>query len=111
MRDLTMQVLEANLFVARRDRRLLGITASHKRRAHGRGLEAKRCSSTARRSLSRREPTTTATVIPVIVPSVRRTPPEAMSPRAKVHNYINLQLAEMEVKAQNPKRVARFCST
>jgi branched-chain amino acid aminotransferase len=25
-----------------------------------------------------------------------------MSPRAKVHNYINLQLAEMEVKAQNP---------
>lgn len=40
--------------------------------------------------------------MPVIVPSVRRTPPEAMSPRAKVHNYVNLQLAEMEVKSQNP---------
>lgn len=40
--------------------------------------------------------------LPVVVPSVRRTPPEAMSPRAKVHNYINLELAELEVKAQNP---------
>jgi branched-chain amino acid aminotransferase len=40
--------------------------------------------------------------LPVIVPSVRRTPPEAMSPRAKVHNYINLKQAELEVKAQNP---------
>ena len=41
--------------------------------------------------------------IPVVVPSVRRTPPEAQSPRAKVHNYINLIQAEMEVKAQNPE--------
>ena len=40
--------------------------------------------------------------LPVVVPSVRRTPPEAMSPRAKVHNYINLKQAELEVKAQNP---------
>lgn len=39
--------------------------------------------------------------LPVIVPSVRRTPPEAMSPRAKVHNYINLKQAELEVQAQN----------
>ncbi len=38
----------------------------------------------------------------VVVPSVRRTPPESMSPRAKVHQYINLVLAEMEVKSQNP---------
>ena len=40
--------------------------------------------------------------LPVVVPSVRRTPPEAMSPRAKVHNYVNLELAELEVRAQNP---------
>jgi branched-chain amino acid aminotransferase len=40
--------------------------------------------------------------MPVIVPSVRRTPPEATSPRAKVHNYINLILATQEVQAQNP---------
>ena len=40
--------------------------------------------------------------LPVVVPSVRRTPPEAMSPRAKVHNYINLKQAELEVQAQNP---------
>ena len=40
--------------------------------------------------------------LPVVVPSVRRTPPESMSPRAKVHNYINLVQGELEVKAQNP---------
>ena len=40
--------------------------------------------------------------MPVVIPSIRRTPPEAMSPRAKVHNYINLILATQEVKAQNP---------
>ena len=44
--------------------------------------------------------------LPLIIPSIRRTPPECMSPRAKVHNYINLILAEMEVKAQNPDAVA-----
>ena len=41
--------------------------------------------------------------MPVIVPSVRRTPPEAHSPRAKVHNYVNLIQADLEVKAQNPQ--------
>jgi len=41
--------------------------------------------------------------LPVIVPSVRRTPPECMSPRAKVHNYINLIQGDLEVKAQNPE--------
>ena len=40
--------------------------------------------------------------LPVIVPSVRRTPPEAQSPRAKVHNYVNLVQAELEAKAHNP---------
>ena len=40
--------------------------------------------------------------MPVVVPSVRRTPPEAHSPRAKVHNYVNLIQGELEVKAQNP---------
>ena len=40
--------------------------------------------------------------LPVIVPSVRRTPPESQSPRAKVHNYVNLVQAELEVRSQNP---------
>ncbi len=40
--------------------------------------------------------------LPVVTPSIRRTPPEAISPRAKVHNYINLILAEQEAKAHNP---------
>ena len=38
----------------------------------------------------------------VVTPSIRRTPPESMSPRAKVNNYVNLSLASLEVKAQNP---------
>ena len=38
----------------------------------------------------------------VVTPSVRRTPPESMSPRAKMHNYINIVLADLEVQAQNP---------
>jgi branched-chain amino acid aminotransferase len=36
------------------------------------------------------------------VPSVRRPSPDAISPRAKMQNYINLVLAELEVKAHNP---------
>jgi len=40
--------------------------------------------------------------IDIIVPSVRRTPPESLSPRAKTHNYLNLILAELEVHPNNP---------
>ena len=39
--------------------------------------------------------------IDVVVPSLRRTPPESLSPRAKMHQYLNLVLADREVKAQN----------
>ena len=38
----------------------------------------------------------------VQVPATRRTPPDAVSPRAKTQNYINLQLADREVRAQDP---------
>lgn len=40
--------------------------------------------------------------IRVITPSVRRTPPEAQTPRAKSHNYLNLVMADLEVHAQDP---------
>ncbi len=40
--------------------------------------------------------------VPVVVPSVRRTAPDSVPPRAKAHNYLNLVLADLEVKAQNP---------
>ena len=40
--------------------------------------------------------------IPVVVPSVRRTSPEALPPRAKTHNYLNLIMGDLEVRAQNP---------
>ena len=47
----------------------------------------------------------------VVTPSVRRTPPESMSPRAKVHNYINMVQANMEVKSQNPDAWAMLLDT
>ena len=40
--------------------------------------------------------------IDVVTPSQRRTPPDALSPRAKMHQYLNLVLADREVKAQKP---------
>jgi branched-chain amino acid aminotransferase len=41
--------------------------------------------------------------IDVLIPSVRRIPPPMLSPRAKTHNYLNLILADREVKARNPE--------
>jgi len=38
----------------------------------------------------------------VIVPPVRRTAPDMLSPRAKTHNYLNMIVAEQPVKAANP---------
>ena len=101
MRDLTMQVLEANLS-------LLGETDDYwvsQQVTRGvptdEGLKPTVLIDCAPLPFDERA-NYYRDGMPVIVPSVRRTPPEAMSPRAKVHNYINLQLAEMEVKAQNP---------
>ena len=42
--------------------------------------------------------------MPVVVPSVRRTPPESLSPRAQIQNYANLVQAEFEAKERNPLR-------
>ena len=49
--------------------------------------------------------------LPVVTPSVRRTPPESISPRAKTHNYINMVLADMEVKGRNPDAWAILLDT
>jgi branched-chain amino acid aminotransferase len=40
--------------------------------------------------------------IRVMTPSVRRTPPAALSPRVKTHNYLNLIAGDLEVRAQDP---------
>src|ERR1700758_2025921 len=40
--------------------------------------------------------------IEIITPPLRRTPPDSLSPRAKMHQYLNLVLADREVKAQRP---------
>jgi branched-chain amino acid aminotransferase len=40
--------------------------------------------------------------IDIVTPSLRRTPPDSLSPRAKMHQYLNLVLADREVKAQKP---------
>jgi branched-chain amino acid aminotransferase len=39
--------------------------------------------------------------IDIIVPPTRRVSPEALSPRAKTHNYLNLITADLEAKAQD----------
>lgn len=49
--------------------------------------------------------------IDVWVPSVRRTPPESLSPRAKSHNYLNLIMADMEAKAHDPEAWAVLLDT
>jgi branched-chain amino acid aminotransferase len=41
--------------------------------------------------------------IDVFIPSIRRVPPSMQSPRAKTHNYLNLILADKEIKAQHPE--------
>jgi branched-chain amino acid aminotransferase len=40
--------------------------------------------------------------IAVATPSVRRTPPQSLSPRVKTHNYLNMIAGDLEVRAQNP---------
>lgn len=49
--------------------------------------------------------------IDVLVPSARRVPPESVSPRVKSHNYLNLILADMEVKSQDPESWAILLDT
>jgi branched-chain amino acid aminotransferase len=39
--------------------------------------------------------------IDIVVPPTRRVSPEALSPRAKTHNYLNLIIAYLEAKAQD----------
>jgi branched-chain amino acid aminotransferase len=41
--------------------------------------------------------------IRVIVPSVRRTPPSSLSPRVKSHNYLNMVMADLEVRDRDPE--------
>jgi branched-chain amino acid aminotransferase len=39
--------------------------------------------------------------IRVVTPSIRRTPPAALSPRVKTQNYLNLVAADLEVRSQD----------
>jgi branched-chain amino acid aminotransferase len=47
----------------------------------------------------------------VMTPSVRRTAPDMISPRAKTHNYLNMVLADLEVIAQDPTAQAILLDT
>jgi branched-chain amino acid aminotransferase len=49
--------------------------------------------------------------IKVIVPSVRRTPPESFSPRAKTHNYLNVITGDLEARAHDPEAWAVLLDT
>jgi branched-chain amino acid aminotransferase len=49
--------------------------------------------------------------IRVITPSVRRTPPQSLSPRVKTHNYLNMIAGDLEVRAQDPAAWAVLLDT
>jgi branched-chain amino acid aminotransferase len=38
----------------------------------------------------------------IITPSVRRAPPDSVSPNAKTHNYLNLVMGDIEARTHNP---------
>ncbi|MEZ4864601.1 MAG: aminotransferase class IV [Caldilineaceae bacterium] len=49
--------------------------------------------------------------IPVVFPSVQRVPPECLSPNVKSHNYLNLIMGDLEVRAVNPNAWAVLLDT
>jgi branched-chain amino acid aminotransferase len=49
--------------------------------------------------------------IKLVTPSIRRPSPDTLSPRAKTHNYLNLVIAELEVKARDPDAHALLLDT
>lgn len=44
--------------------------------------------------------------LPIATPSVRRMPPESLSPRAKAHNYLNLIQGSLEIQGQDEDALA-----
>ena len=104
--DVTMEVLERNLplldddddvWVTQRVTR--GVKESGKATTPGVIVECKHLPFADRARFYRDG-------LPLITPSVRRTPPQSLSPRAKMHQYINIGQGTMEVKAQNPDALA-----
>ncbi len=49
--------------------------------------------------------------IRVVTPSIRRTPPEALSPRVKTHNYLNLIAGDLEARDRDPQAWAVLLDT
>ena len=47
----------------------------------------------------------------VVVPSIRRPPPDTFSPRAKTQNYLNLVLGDIEAKDRNPEALGILLDT
>ena len=42
------------------------------------------------------------TGVPLVTPSVPRTPPRFLSPRAKTHNYLNMVVGDLEARERDP---------
>lgn len=49
--------------------------------------------------------------IPVVFPSVRRSPPDSLSPNAKTHNYLNLVIGDLEARDHDPEAWAVLLDT
>jgi len=100
--DLTMQVLEANLpMIGKEDD--LWVTQKATRGLRGVTEKPKPTVIIETRAIPfKSRGHYYSEGIPLIVASVRRTPPESLSPRVKSHNYLNLIMADLEVKSRDP---------
>jgi branched-chain amino acid aminotransferase len=105
MVDLSMQVLDANLH-------LLGADEDYwlfQRVSPGTGDSFNAQGSATPTVIIECTPLPLAARAPLFrdgvrvrIPATRRTPPDSQSPRAKTQNYINLLIADREVRAQDP---------
>ena len=49
--------------------------------------------------------------IEIVFPSVRRVPPDSLSPNVKTHNYLNMIVADLEVRSHTPEAWAVLLDT
>lgn len=112
LKQITDEVLEANrpllgpnddfsmnLYVSRGSMALAdGLTPA--------GTVAVFCHTIAFTSFARFYVHGTPAVIPAVIPTTRRTPPQSVSPKAKISNKMNHFVAELEAKASNPNAYA-----
>ena len=107
MSDITEDVLARNLHLLDSRRRLLGQPARSRAAERRRLARRQRGDADGDRGVPAAAAEGAGALyrdgVDVIVPSVRRTAPDMLSPRAKTHNYLNLVMGDLEAKAADPE--------